>query len=167
MRFITRSSGLAHPNSIKKNGSFSDLSTVKRFLLLGLGCFALLSQPVLANGVIIHATRKLRLSYAEPLPPKDFYVNLGGRHGVRVGDLLTVQRNVSIRDSFSDGTVHVVAVPMGTMRVLSVGETASIGREETAPASSLPTPALQYSGFLVGDEVFLPKTGLPSALPIP
>jgi len=121
----------------------------------------------MANGVIVHAARKLRLSYAEPIPPKDFYVNLGGRHGVKPGDLLTVQRNVSIRDGFSDGTVHMVAVPLGSLRVLSVGETAFIGREETAPASSIPTPSLQYTGFLVGDEVFLPKSGLPSALPIP
>ncbi len=113
----------------------------------------------------MHAARKLRLSYADSIPEKDLYVNMGARHGVRVGDRLPVVRNLSVRDSLSDGTIHLISVPLGYMTILTVGETASIGRAEPGSAPSV-MPALQYTSFQVGDEV-LPKSNLPSGSALP
>ncbi len=133
--------------------------------LAGALALAFIPAPVSANGVIVHAARKLRLSYAEPVPPKDLYVNMGARHGVKVGDRLPVIRNLSVRDSLNDGTIHLISVPMGYLTVITVGETASIGREEVN-ASPATLPSLQYASFQVGDEV-LPKTSLPSGSALP
>jgi len=118
-----------------------------------------------ASGSILHAARRLRMSSAESLPLKDFYVGLGVRDGVRVGDLFTVRRPVSISNGQSDGNIHLVYVPMGELRVLAVGETASIARSENTVDSSL-LPAFQYTGFMVGDEVLM-KSSLPAGLAVP
>lgn len=127
-------------------------------LLIVASLFLSVSLPA-AEGVIVHAARKLRLSYAEPLPPKDFYVNLGSRDGLREGDQLQVRRRLGVPNFQSDGSVHLVTVSLGFMQIIALGETACIAREQSvAPASTL--PALQYMGFMVGDEV-LAKTGLP------
>ncbi|MBY0371580.1 hypothetical protein K2X33_12910 [bacterium] len=118
-----------------------------------------------AAGSILQSTRRLRMSSIEPLPVKDFYVDLGVRDGVRVGDVFTVRRPVSVTNGQSDANVHLVLVPMGELRVLAVGETVCITRPENTIDSSL-LPAFQYAGFMVGDEV-LTKSHLPAGLAIP
>lgn len=117
------------------------------------------------SGSILHASRRLRMSVTEPLPAKDFYLNLGARDGLRVGDKLTVQRTVAVRDLYQDGKVHLIPVLLGSLQIIAVGQTAAIGREESmTPAASL--PGFQHMGFQVGDEV-LAKTDLPLPSPAP
>lgn len=122
-----------------------------------------LAPTLHANGVIVHAARKLRLSYAEPTPEKDFFINLGRRDGVRVGDKYPVQRPVSVRDSQTDGTIHVMGVPVGVFEVTVVGETAAMGRQQLF---ATPAVSMQYLTFMVGDEV-LTKTSLPLGSTLP
>lgn len=153
--------------SIKGGGKSADKWGVKPLFLIltfGWGFFSSVGLQA-ANGTIVHASRKLRFSYTEALPLKDFYINLGARDGVHVGDKLTVQRIVAVRDGFNDGKIHTVPVPMGMIQIVAVGETSAIGREESStPAASL--PAFQYIGFMVGDEV-LAKTDLPLGTALP
>lgn len=104
------------------------------------------------------------MSYTEPQPPKDFYVNMGSRDGVKVGDRLKVTRLLSLSDGFSDGAVLLVPVVLGTLQIVTVGETAAIGRED-APSPVNTLPGLQYTGFMVGDEVQV--NYLPTPLPVP
>lgn len=128
--------------------------------------FIFVADPALGVGTIIHASRPLRLSYTEPLPPKDFYVNLGVRDGVKLGDRLAVRRNLGVGDAFSDASAHLVPVPLADLQIVAVGETACIARVDPGPAAPAALPSLQYMGPMVGDEVFA-KTGLPLVVPIP
>jgi hypothetical protein len=109
--------------------------------------------------------RKLRLSYADPLPGKDFYINLGARHGVKPGDRLVVQRVLTTPDAMSEQAMHVIPVTLGEILVVAVGDSACIGRQDTQ-AGSAALPFLQYPGFMVGDDVSL-KSGLPLGPSIP
>lgn len=105
------------------------------------------------------------MSSSEALPQKDFYVGLGARDGVRVGDTFSVRRAISMSNGQSDANIHLIHVPLGELRVLAVGDTASIARVENVVESSL-LPAFQYPGFMVGDEV-LAKSGLPAGSTVP
>jgi hypothetical protein len=103
------------------------------------------------------------MSYSEPPAGRDFYINLGTRHGVRPGDRLLVQRTVSSSDSVSDQSIHLIPVVLGEMLVVAVGETACIAHQDSL-ASAL--PFFQYPGFMVGDDI-LTKSGLPLGSSIP
>lgn len=92
-------------------------------------------------------------------------MNLGVRDGVQVGDLLTVRRTIAVRDMLEDGQIRLIPVLLGSLKVLAVGETSAIARENAfTPIAAL--PSLQYTGFLVGDAV-IAKTGLPLGSPSP
>jgi hypothetical protein len=137
-------------------------------ILVSLGLFSVLftGVPAMGAGTIIHASRPLRMSYTEPLPPKDFYVNLGAHDGLKLGDRLVVHRNVGVGDAFSDASAHLVSVSLADLQIVAVGETACIARVDTTVPASAALPSLQYAGPMVGDEVFT-KTGLPLVVPIP
>lgn len=103
------------------------------------------------------------MSYSEPPAGRDFYVNLGTRHGIRPGDKLLVQRTVSSSDAVLDQSIHLIPVILGEMLVVAVGETACIAHLDSQ-ANAL--PYFQYTGFMVGDDV-LTKSGLPLGSTIP
>ena len=49
--------------------------------------------------------RRLRMSYAEPIPPKDYFIDMGQRDGLKVGDVLEVFVGAGgVAGSPSDGT---------------------------------------------------------------
>ncbi len=105
------------------------------------------------------------MSYTEPLPAKEFHVNLGVRHGVKVGDQLTVMRNRTILDYVGDSNIHVTQIPLGTLEVIAVADSACIALERSVEKTAT-LAVIAYPSFMVGDEV-LAKTGLPLSSPIP
>lgn len=92
------------------------------------------------------------MSYLEPVPPKDFYVDLGTRDGVKVGDVLEVFRMLPVVNSMSGGPWHLMKVTLGDIKLTAVGDSTSIGRiaNEREPQS---LPSIDYQGFMVGDQV--------------
>lgn len=119
-------------------------------LLLALACEA---EPT-AKGVILQVSRKLRMSNSEPLPPREYFVNVGREHGVKDGDILEVIRSVPIIDTVAGGDLMFMRVSLGQLKLSQVGEAVSSGRahQERQPAD---LPPLEYSSFMLGDEVEL------------
>ena len=131
---------------------------MKRLLII----LFLVAVPSFAinQGNIIQVARKLRMSYNEPVPPKEYFVDLGERDGVKVGDFVEVYRMVPVVNAMSGGPWHLLKVSLGDMKLVFVGESTSIGRVEIErEPASLPS-IVEYQAFMLGDQVQA-KTGLP------
>ena len=113
----------------------------------------------MSDGTIIQITRPLAMSSLPPLPPKDFYIDLGMHDGVKVGDVLAVSREVAVVNGLSGLPDHIMRVPIGNLKIILAGDFNSIGRAEGAMKPE-EMPALDYSSFMLGDLVSL-KSGLP------
>ncbi len=112
-----------------------------------------------AMGTIIQVARRLRMSYSEPVPPKDYFIDLGERDGLKVGDRVEVYRYVPVPNRMASGDWHVMKVTLGELRIKQVGESTSVARyEREREINSL--PAMEYQSLMLGDQVIL-KTGLP------
>lgn len=92
------------------------------------------------------------MTAAEPLPPKDYFIDLGRRHGVHEGSLVQVFRRVDVVNGGTGDPMGPVRVLVGELKVLSLGETTSIGRVEQQRAPN-EVPTTDAVTFMVGDEV--------------
>lgn len=100
------------------------------------------------------------MTEAEPTPPRDYYLDLGTRDGLKIGDVLEVSRQVLVGNAMWSGPSHLLRVGLGEVEILAVGETASIARLRAQRAAS-ELPALDFKNFMVGDVVEI-KSGLPT-----
>jgi len=127
---------------------------VKPFLIVyGILCLLVPTVGYAAiAGSIINVSHGFRMKEAEPPPPRDFYLDLGSRDGVKAGDVLQVTRQISIGNAMWSGPTHLLRVVLGEVQILTVGETASIARVQSQRAAS-ELPTLDYSTFMVGDSV--------------
>ena len=100
------------------------------------------------------------MSYLEPVPPKEYFLDLGDRDGIKSGDILAVYRNLPVINGQAGGPWHLMRVNIGEVRVHFVGETTALAREtENREPASL--PPMEYLSFMIGDEVER-KSHLPS-----
>ena len=134
--------------------------TVRTLLLILV--IVLIQSPFAAgargSGSIIQVQRKIRMTDADPLPPKEYFIDLGERDGLQSGESLEVYRQIPVINGQSGAPWHVLRVKIGALRVDYVGETSSLAREvEGRDLASL--PPLEYQTFMLGDEVFR-RTGL-------
>lgn len=138
----------------------SEKLNVRHFLLI-LSLVFLEGPSALAvrgSGSIIQVQRKIRMTDADPLPPKEYFIDLGERDGVQKGESLEVYRQLPVINGQSGAPWHVLRVKIGELRIDYVGETSSLAREvEGRDIASL--PPLEYQTFMLGDEVFR-RTGL-------
>lgn len=130
--------------------------------LIGIFCFILLQTPAAladrSSGSIIQVQRKIKMTEADPLPPKEYFIDLGERDGLHAGESLEVYRQIPVINGQSGAPWHVLRVKIGDLRVDYVGETSSLAREQDGrDLASL--PPLEYQTFMLGDEVFR-RTGL-------
>jgi hypothetical protein len=95
----------------------------------------------------------------EPAPPKEYFVDIGARDGVRDGDVLEVSRKVPVVEAQTAGSFHVLKVVLGEVKVTLVGETSAVARvHHIKPPTEL--PPMEFFSFVLGDQVEL-KSGLP------
>lgn len=104
------------------------------------------------SGNVIQVKRKLRMSYLEPEYPKEFFLDLGARDGLKEGDMVKVYRQLPVANGQAGGAWHLLRVNISDLKVYFVGETTAIARQELdrAPAS---LPPMEYQSIMVGDEV--------------
>lgn len=115
-----------------------------------------------ATGTIIQVTRRLRMTAAEPLAPKDYFFDLGQRNGVQVGDVLEVYRMLPVMNQLTGGAWHLMKVTMGEVKIYMVGESTSVGHLESDRDLSA-IPVHDYPNFMLGDQVDTktPQAALP------
>jgi hypothetical protein len=113
--------------------------------------FFLSALSVATEGTIVQVSRNLRMSAAETAPPKEFYIDLGLRDGIRSGDLLAVSRWVGVSDALT-GEPRLLKVELGELVVVRAGESTSVTRlSRTTDPKDL--PVMEYRTFMVGDIV--------------
>ncbi len=121
----------------------------------------LVAAPVFGatQGVIIQVARRLAMQANEPTPPKEFFIDMGARDGVREGDVLEVSRSIPVVEAQTAGSFHMMKVVLGEVKVTLVGETSALTRvERLRPPADL--PPMEFFSFVLGDQVEL-KSGLP------
>lgn len=136
---------------MKKSSQSSEKTFVKKLYL----SLILLSMVCLADrqsGTIIQVQRKIRMSDAEALSPKEYFIDMGSRDGLAEGDSLQVFRYVPVVNGQSGGPWHILRVHIGDLKVAFVGETSSLAREEDG-RNLASLPPLEYKTFMMGDEV--------------
>jgi len=135
--------------------SFSEKKAMRTFSLFLVGLLLVLANSGMASravGTIIQVQRKIRMSDLEPLPPKEYFIDMGARDGIQTGERLQVFREVPVVNGQSGAPWHVLRVQIGEIQVAYVGETSSLAREvEGRDLASL--PPLEYQTFMLGDEV--------------
>lgn len=130
-----------------------------KILVLVLASILSLETYASNQGTIIQVQRRLRMSYLEAMPPKDYFFDLGERDGLKVGDIVEAFRFIPVPNSLSGGAWHLMRISLGELRVQFVGESTSVGRfEKEREINSL--PAMEYQSLMMGDHVQM-KTGLP------
>lgn len=132
------------------------------FILSLLIIFSALSEAASnrTSGTIIQVQRKIRMSDAEPLPPKEYFIDLGSRDGLVEREKLDVYRHIPVINGPAGAPWHILRVKIGELRVDYVGESSALAREvEGRDLASL--PPLDYQTYMLGDEVSR-KQELPS-----
>jgi len=103
-------------------------------------------------GNIIQVQRKIRMSDAEPISPKEYFVDMGSRDGLKEGESLEVYRSIPVINGQGGGPWHLMRVKIGDLRVAHVGETSALAREEQG-RNIASLPPMEYQTFMLGDEV--------------
>lgn len=128
---------------------------MKPIIAILLGLFLFSSGAECASpGMIVQVSRKIRMRNSDPIPEKEYFVNLGRQSGIKEGDVLQVVRGVAVVDVLTAGELLYLRVVMGELRIFQVGESVSVGRIFTARAPD-ELPPLDDFDFVMGDEVRL------------
>lgn len=99
------------------------------------------------------------MTNAEPLPPKDFYIDMGARDGLKEGEILTVYRLLPVVNALVGAPHNILRVPLGEVKVTILGESSAATRVHTQ-RDLAELPALDPQSFMLGDQV-QKKTSLP------
>ena len=129
-----------------------------RFILIALVGFGSLAGAT-PSGSIIQISHKLKMTAEEPLPEKDFYIDLGSRDGVKVGDSFDIFRKLTVTNVPSGGAVDLFKLPFGELKVYLVGDSASVAHITRTPEFK-DLPVVDYANVMLGDDVRL-KSSLP------
>jgi hypothetical protein len=104
------------------------------------------------QGSILGVTRKLKMTANEPLPPKDYFIDLGARQGIKPGQVFDVYRTIPVVDSWSGQPKEFLRVALGQLEVSYVGDSSSVARL-TEQTDIKDLPAMDNPWFMVGDGV--------------
>lgn len=119
-----------------------------------------ISSAFALEGVIFHVSRKLRIEKDEPVAPKDYYIDLGAKQGIRIGDTFKAYREMLMVDDKTGDGNSLMRVELAEIKIMFIGEFDSIGRIERA-VDKKDLPSLDYATILLGDRVVL-KEELPT-----
>lgn len=135
------------------------MNTLKLGILIFSVLFSEISFASPQQGSIIYISRKLKMSSSEPATAKDFYVDLGERQGLKLGDILEVFRVTPVLNGVTGDASNFVRIHLGDIKIILLGEFSSIGRVN-AVVDPKDLPVLDHSSFMLGDAVE-PKSSLP------
>ena len=111
----------------------------------------------LSEGSVIQLTHRVPMASNDRASTRDFFVDLGARHGVRTGDTLEVSRTIPIWDSINGQFSHTFRLVLGEATVVATSENVSLAREKQL-VDPLQLPAMNYHKFMLGDIVSILHT---------
>jgi len=94
----------------------------------------------------------LNMGNAGEVTHRDFYITLGSKQGIKVGNHIEVLRKIPTHDLLNRRLQKDMIFPIATLKVIHVEQTASIARvDKVYPDES--TPAITPHAVMVGDVV--------------
>lgn len=83
---------------------------------------------------------------------KDFYINAGPAEGMKKGQILTVKRKMSVRDSSGATNVGEIIIPVGELKIIAVYDKVTVARlSKLLERDDL--PMLEQTAVMTGDLV--------------
>ena len=125
-------------------------------LALSLGALPMASSDAQAADYVVYGMyRPLDLGNSGEAPQKDYYINMGSRQGVRVGDTLEVLRRVSTYDLQTEKLYADILFPFARIKVIHVENGVAVARlDKVSPADKTPgSPVMSTRGIMIGDFV--------------
>ena len=127
---------------------------MRLFVLIALILIAVPHDSIFAasDGTIVQVSRKLRMSRNDPVPPQEFYLNIGKRDGLKLGDRLNTYRSLPVVNVLVGEPWDFVKVDLAELRVFLLGESTSVARVvRMKPSTEL--PGMEHPFIMVGDRV--------------
>jgi len=126
------------------------LSFVLATLLASVPALGLANSDFVVYGVY----NGLNMGNEGEVTQKDFYINMGQRHGLKSGVVLNVYRQISTYDVISKKLYRDITFPIAKVKVIHVEDKAAVARlDQLLPLES--TPAQIPRSIMVGDIVRL------------
>lgn len=119
----------------------------------------LFSSYLFAGGTVLEITRNLQMTARDPLPPKNYLIDVGSKEGVQVGEVLEVFRMVPTLNGIIGQPNQLLKVVVGELKIIALGESVSIARLEKQ-IDLFDMPVKGTNAILVGDQV-IRKSSLP------
>lgn len=125
------------------------------FLSLGVSLLAtLFAWEAFAQDVaVVQVRRNIPMSDEAPVY-KDFYINAGSESGLKKNLVVTLTRNIVVRDATGTQTFGEMTVPVGQLKIIAVQGKIAIAREYKL-ISREDEPMLEQIGIMSGDKVAL------------
>ncbi len=115
-----------------------------------------------AKSVIVFAEHRPIAMTNNEHPPKDIYINAGSIDGLKVGEILSIQRQQTLYDTYNNKALNNLVFTVGKIRLIHVQHHLSVGRV-VALANYENSPAVDYDSIMIGDHVDLSTGHMGSA----
>ncbi len=104
------------------------------------------------ESVVYQVFRPIDLGYGAEPPPKDFYVGLGQKNGLKRGSILDVYRKTASFDAVTQKHAGDHMIPVARIKIIHVENATAIGRLDEYVSMSM-EPVLSTQAIMVGDWV--------------
>ncbi len=131
-----------------------------RFILPVLVLF---SQLANADISIIDVRKNIPLSDEDP-SFTDFYINAGENEGLKKNTVVTVFRNINIRDSSGAQSFGEIGIPVGQVKIIAVYQKVAVAREYKLLPRDI-NPMLEQIGLMSGDRIELANSFVDNSSP--
>ena len=101
--------------------------------------------------MIYGVANKLPMGGGEKRPGKNYYLNIGGNQGIKVGSHLEVYRALTRQSPFNNKESFQYKIPIGQVEVIHVEDRASIGVAKLFKNDK--RLQLEIDDFIVGDTI--------------
>ncbi|MBC7396760.1 MAG: hypothetical protein H7333_04880 [Bdellovibrionales bacterium] len=96
--------------------------------------------------------RGIDLGESDQQPPKDIFINMGSKNGLKKGVVLDVYRKISSFDDYSQKLIGDHMIPVGRIKVIHADDKSSIARLDKY-VSIEQEPAMLPQAIMIGDVV--------------
>lgn len=130
-------------------------SSIKSFVALTfmISNLAILSPVFSAEISIADARKNIPLADDEP-SFKDYYLSGKDLSGLKKNAVVTVVRNINIKDSTGSQSLGDISVPVGQLKVIFIQGKVAVAREHKLFSRS-DLPMLEQTGLMIGDSIDL------------
>lgn len=122
---------------------------IVKLLLLCIATQFSFASPV---GTIVQIVHRVPMGQNSPAPIREFYVDLGLKHGIKEGETLVVSRTHPVLQAVSGQSAPLIRLSIGEATVVRSSDFVSLARlKRLSDPSTIPN--MNYTNFMLGDQV--------------